>query len=146
MANSINVDSGFQVELCKMAVREYFIHTDSGNFDVLIDYFADDAEFNFLGQQFKGREEIKVFMERDRGEDKIFHHVTDTTVLINDSGKLVGRTSLLVHFDRWETNETGEKINTQGVVSGIYHDEFIIEDNRAKVKKRTMEPRLITQV
>lgn len=133
--------------LCEKAVREYFIKTDDGRYDALIEHFTDDAEFIFFGQTFTGRAQIDPFLQRDRGpDDKYFHHVTGFSVSEDSAGGLTARTHLLVHVDRWETNTAGEKVHERGILSAVYDDEFVIEGGRAKTKRRIMTPKVMTLV
>ena len=131
-------------DACLKTSHQYFIAVDAGDKDAFGALFADDAVLDLPGMSFSGRNEIDGFIDARPASRKTMHHMTSAVISPDEDGAS-GVVYALIHAE--EAIEGGEEGQvSRALVSGIYHDRYVVEDGVCKFKARRLEISLLHQL
>lgn len=120
---------------CLKAAHEYFVNVDNRDGAAVGALFTDDAVLALPSETLSGPDEIEARFSR-AGGPTLVHHLTSHSI---EGAK--GSVYVLLHMQA--TVDDGEIRTT--LLSGVYHDEYVMADGECKFKSRRLEPRIVTR-
>ncbi|MEM7018296.1 MAG: nuclear transport factor 2 family protein [Pseudomonadota bacterium] len=124
---------------CLKTAHAYFIGVDNNDGQAVAELFTEDATLQ-LQQAIKGRQAIQKRFNRPTPNTKLFHHLTTHQIRQTDEGHATGSIYLLLNIAT--TPEDSDKPQTR-LLSGVYHDEYVITDGVCRIKNRRLEIKMV---
>ena len=130
-------------DLCFDTANSYFILVDANKADEVAKLFTEDASVVLGGEEVRGASGVRDYFLNRATDTRMFHHLTTYQIIEKADGSVSGDIYVLIHGESTVQNESGEEQKLAGLFSGIYRDEYVIEDGLCKIKDRRLETGLI---
>lgn len=123
------------INACTKTVQNYALYRDTLNAHGYASSFTQDGVFATPGKTFRGRDEIRSYINSQPKDIKTLHHITTKQVsaLNNTDGE--GTIYALVNFHK---NEHG-KNHLFRSAQAIYTDQYKFDNNRCEIAHRSLE-------
>ena len=122
---------------CLDAAHQYFINVDSRQGAAVAELFTNDAVLSLPRETLNGPVEIEARFSNKYGPTLV-HHLTTHAI---DPKTATGKVYVLLHIERMV--DDGEIQTT--LLSGVYHDEYVIEGDSCRFASRRLETRIVTR-
>ena len=128
---------------CRLSLNKYYVRTDAADWTVINEVFTHDAEVTLRDGTYNGTDELIAYFEARDPAPNIIHHLTSTMFHITGEQTAKGTVYILIQGSSAPDESDGNR-NERGLMySGIYSDEYVIEDGVCRISKRVLRPRFL---
>ena len=111
------------------------MYRDALNANSYASVFTEDGSFVTPGKTFKGRDEIRSYIESQPKEFKTLHHITTKQISASNNMEGKGVIYALVNFHKKENGKNQLFRSAQA----IYTDQYIFNNNDCEIAHRSLE-------
>ena len=131
--------------LCLETVHDYFIAVDANDADAAAALFTDDASVTLAGTPVQGAAGVREYFQSREAGTVLRHHLTTFRITATTEGRAKGDVYAIIHGETTTSPEDGEPQKEQGMLSGIYRDEYLIDNGACKILKRSLESGVLSR-